>query len=190
MQNRSKETSVKIHRIKESARELKSVDALVMCAALVALYATINSLSIYVTPTLKLTFSFLVMAVIGYRFGIVTASIAGIACDLIAYIARPAGPLHLGFTLSTVLTCAVFALLLYKRELKLWRIIVSRTFINIFINIALNTYWLSLLYGKAYIVLLLERFIKNIALLPVEIALLWLVLKAFEKIQKRLSSSN
>ncbi|MBR5543416.1 MAG: folate family ECF transporter S component [Oscillospiraceae bacterium] len=170
------------NRIKSSAGELKNTRSLAICAVLVALYVAINSASIYVTPSLKLTFSYLVLGILGYKFGIVTGFFAGFACDLIAYVVRPAGPLHLGFTLSTMLTVVIFALFLYRRELKLWRIILSRTLINLLINIALNTYWLSNLYGKAYVVLLFERVIKNIALLPVEIALLWFVLKAFEKI--------
>lgn len=178
------------NRIKSSAMEIKSIHSLAMCAVLVALYVAINTASIYVTPTLKLTFSFLVLAVLGYRFGTVTGSLAAIACDLIAYIVRPAGPLHLGFTLSTVLTVFVFALFLYKRELKLWRIIVSRAVINLAINIALNTFWLSNLYGKAYIVLLFERALKNIALLPIEAALLWFVLKAFEQIMARMRNGR
>lgn len=178
------------NRIKSSAKELKSIHSIVMCAVLIALYVAINSLSVYVTPTLKLTFSFLILALLGYRFGIATGFIAGIACDLVAYLVRPAGPLHIGFTLSTALTVAVFAVFLYHRKPRLWRIILARTSINLFINIALNTYWLSNLYGKAYIVLLAERVIKNLALLPIEVALLFFVLKAFEQINKKLGNTN
>lgn len=177
------------NRIKSSALEIKNIHSLAMCAVMVALYVAIDTASVYITPTMQLTFSFLVLALLGYRFGPVTGPLAGIACDLIAYIIRPAGPLHLGFTLSTMLTVLVFALFLYERELKLWRIILSKTIINLGINIALNTYWLSNLYGKAYIVLLSERVIKNIALLPIEIVLLWFVLKAFEQIIKRIHKS-
>ncbi len=175
-----------LNRIKSSARELKSVNSLVMCACLVALYVALNSASIYVTQSLKLTFSFLVLGIIGFRFGIVTGSIAAIACDLVAYFIRPAGPLHLGFTLSTILTCVVFAIFLYEKSFSLWRIILSRLFVNIFINILLNTFWLSNLYGNAYIVLLAERVVKNLALLPVEVALLYFVIKGFSEITKKL----
>ncbi len=174
------------NRIKASALELRSTRSLVTCALLVALYVVTNTLSVYVTPSLKLTFSFLAFGLLGYRFGIVTGGLAGIACDLAAYLIRPSGPLHLGFSLSAVLTCAVFGLFLYRRELSLWRVIVSRTVINLFINIALNTYWLSNLYGKAYIVWLTERSLKNVFLLPIEIALLYAVLLAYKKIDKRI----
>ncbi len=176
------------NRIKSSAGEIRNIHSLAMCAVLVALYVAINSASIYITPSLKLTFSYLVLGILGYRFGAVAGTLSGLACDLIAYIVRPAGPLHLGFTLSTMLTVLVFALFLYGRELRIWRVILSRTIINLAINIALNTYWLSNLYGKAYIVLLFERIIKNIALLPIEIALLWFVLKAFRQIMMRIGN--
>lgn len=176
------------NRIKSSAGEVRNIHSLAMCAVLVALYVAINSASVYITPSLKLTFSYLVLGILGYRFGAVAGTLSGLACDLIAYIVRPAGPLHLGFTLSTMLTVLVFALFLYGRELKIWRVILSRTIINLAINIALNTYWLSNLYGKAYIVLLFERIIKNIALLPIEIALLWFVLKAFRQIMMRIGN--
>ncbi len=176
------------NRLNSSVQELKNIHSLAMCAVLVALYVAIDTASVYVTPTLQLTFSFLVLGLLGYRFGTFTGTLAGLACDLIAYIIRPAGPLHLGFTLSTMLTVLVFALFLYERELKLWRIILSKTIINLGINIALNTYWLSNLYGKAYIVLLSERVIKNIALLPIEIALLWFIFKSFEQIIKRIGN--
>lgn len=176
------------NRIKSSAGEIRNIHSLAMCAVLVALYVAINSASIYITPSLKLTFSYLVLGILGYRFGAVAGTLSGLACDLIAYIVRPAGPLHLGFTLSTMLTVLVFALFLYERELRIWRVILSRTIINLAINIALNTYWLSNLYGKAYIVLLFERIIKNIALLPIEIALLWFVLKAFRQIMMRIGN--
>lgn len=176
------------NRIKSSAGEIRNIHSLAMCAVLVALYVAINSASIYITPSLKLTFSYLVLGILGYRFGAVAGTLSGLACDLIAYIVRPAGPLHLGFTLSTMLTVLVFALFLYGRELRIWRVILSRTIINLAINIVLNTYWLSNLYGKAYIVLLFERIIKNIALLPIEIALLWFVLKAFRQIMMRIGN--
>ncbi len=176
------------NRIKSSANEMKNIHSLAMCAVLVALYVAIDTASVYVTPTLQLTFSFLVLGILGFRFGPCTGVIAGLACDLIAYVVRPAGPLHLGFTLSTMLTVLIFALLLYKRPPKVWRVLVAKTIVNLGVNIALNTYWLSNLYGKAYVVLLFERVIKNIALLPVEIVLLWFVIKAFEQIIQRIEN--
>lgn len=166
------------NRLKSSAEELRNLRSIAECGILIALYVVTNTLSIYITPTLKLTFSYLVFGIIGWRFGVVTGALAGAVCDITAYIVYSSGALHLGFTLSAALTCAVFGAFLYRREISVWRVIVSRSLINILINIALNTFWLSNLYGKAYIVLLGERVVKNLVLLPVEITLLYVVLIA------------
>ncbi len=173
-------------RIKSSAKELKSTKSIVLCAALIALYTAINTLSLYVTQELKLGFSFLVLAVLGMQFGVITGTFAGFLCDLMAYIVRPMGALHLGFTLTTALTATVFAIFLYRRELKLWRIIVARTIVNVFLNLFLNTIWLSQLYGNGFLALLPGRIYKNIGLLPLEIILIWVFLNSFKKVEKRL----
>ncbi len=180
------------NRVISSARELKNLRSLITCSLLIALYVALNSLSsVYITQELKLTFSYIALAMIGYRFGIITGFFGGALCDLLAYVIRPSGPLHLGFTLSTALTCVVFGIFLYKREFKWWTLLIrtalSRTIVNLFINIALNTFWLSNLYGKGYIVMLFQRVLKNILLLPIEVAILFFVLKAFERILKQLN---
>ncbi len=169
------------NRLKSSARELRSVKSLVTCAALIALYIVVDSVSFFPDPTQKYTVSFLALALLGYRFGIVPSSVAAIACDIIGYVIKPMGAYHPGFAISKVLTCVVFALFLYRREIKIWRIIASKAIVNIFINIALNTFWISTLYGKAFMAILANHVPKNLILLPVEIVLLWLVLKAFER---------
>ncbi len=170
------------NKLKSSAEELRSLRAISECGILIAMYVAVNTLSVYVTPTLKLTFSYLIFGIIGWRFGVVTGALAGGLCDITSYIVYSTGALHLGFTLSAALTCTVFGAFLYRQKISLWRVAVSRILINILINIALNTFWLSNLYGKAYIVLLGERLVKNILLLPVEITLLFAVLMACEKI--------
>lgn len=175
-----------LSRIKSSAKELKSTKSIVLCAALIALYVAINTISIFVTQELKLGFTFLVLAVIGMQFGVVTGTLAGFLCDIIAYIVRPMGALHLGFSLTTALTVTLFALFLYRHKLSLWRIIIARIATNLFLNLFLNTIWLSQLYGNGFLALLPGRIYKNVGLLPLEILLLWVFLNSFKKVEKRL----
>lgn len=177
--------------LKDSAKELKSTHSLVMCAALVALYVALDSVSVFTLATQKFSVAFLALGLLGYRFGIIPASLAAFACDIIGYLIKPMGAYHPGFAISKILTCLVFALFFYKKDIKLWRIILSRTIINIFINVFLNAYWLASLYStKGYTVILAEHFYKNIILLPFEIVILWFVLKAFAKIDKSISKNN
>ena len=175
----------------DSAKELKSIYSIVMCALLIALYIALDSLSVFTLSTQKFTLAFISLGLLGYRFGIIPSSLAAFACDLIAYLIKPMGAYHPGFAISKILTCIIFALFLYKKEVKLWRIIVSRTLINILINILLNAYWLASLYSsKGYVVILLEHFYKNIILLPFEIVILFFALKAFEKISHKLNKNR
>jgi hypothetical protein len=37
----------------------------------------------------------------------------------------------------------------------------------------LNTYWLTLLYGNAYLVILPARIVKELILLPINVAMFW-----------------
>jgi ECF transporter S component (folate family) len=170
------------NRFESMFRELGSVSGLVTCALIVAVYVVLNFMSIYVLPEIKLTFAFLALAVLAVRFGPVIAALAGGAADVIAFYIRPMGSFAPGITLSVMLSAFVFGLFLYRTKLELWRIIVSRTIINVFLHTLLNTYWLSLLYGKGYFAMLHARALKNLVLLPIEIFLIFVVLKAYDRI--------
>ncbi len=181
---------MKVHLL-DSAKELRSTRSIVMCAVLIALYVALDSISVFTLSTQKFTVAFIALALLGSRFGIIPASLAAFACDLVGYLIKPMGAYHPGFAISKILTCIIFALFLYKKEIKLWRIIVSRTIINILINVFLNAYWLASLYSsKGYTVILAEHFYKNIILLPFEIVILWFVLKAFDKISFNLNKNR
>ena len=177
--------------LKESVKELKSIYSIVMCATLIAIYIALDSISIFTLSTQKFSVAFIALGLLGYRFGIVPSSLAAFACDLVGYLIKPMGAYHPGFAISKILTCIIFALFLYKKEVKLWRIIVSRALINILVNTLLNAYWLASLYSsKGYLVILLEHFYKNMILLPFEIVVLFFVFKAFEKISRILNKNR
>ena len=178
-------------RLKSSAEELKSTRSLVLCAALIALYIAIESFSIFSDSTQKFTLSFIALALLGARFGIVPSSIAAFACDLIGFFLKPMGAYHPGFAISKICTCIIFALFLYKKPTKLWRIITAKTLINILVNSLLNAYWLATLYSsKGYLVLLASHFYKNMILLPFEIIILFFVFAVFDKIEKKLDKNS
>lgn len=181
---------MKLH-LAESAKELKSTRSIVMCAVLIALYIALDSLSVFTLSTQKYTVAFISLALLGYGFGIVPSALAAFACDLVGYLIKPMGAYHPGFAISKILTCAIFAFFLYRKEIKLWRIITSRAIINIFINGFLNAYWLASLYSsKGYLVILIDHLYKNLTLLPFEIIVLFFVLKAFKKISHSLNKNR
>ena len=128
MQNRNSFLS----RIKSSAEELKSVKSITLCGALIALYIVLDYIGVKI-PDNQASFSFIAFALLGHLFGPVTGMLASIPADLLSVFTQCLTPFW-GFTVSAMLTCLVFALFLYKRKPKLWRIIVARLIINIGIN--------------------------------------------------------
>ena len=167
-----------------SLRELKRTRGITLCALLIALTVVMDFVGID-TPALQITFKFLPLAAMGMLLGPSTAFFGGGIADVLAYVVHPNGQaFHFGFTLSTMLTGLLFGIFLYRRELKVWRLIASKVLINIGINLLLNTYWLSDLLGNAYLVMLPTRLWKNILLLPIEVAIAFLVLKGVQSFRR------
>ena len=107
-------------------------------------------------------------------------AIFGAAMDILTFIVRPTGPFFFGFTVSSILTGILFGVVLYKKPLSLKRIIVANIIHLILINILLNTFWLTMLLGKGFFVLLPLRALKAVIMMPIETLLLFSVIKGVE----------
>lgn len=177
MQNRISFTD----RLKSSAGELRQTKSIALCGALIALYLVLDLFGVKTLDN-QVSLSFLAFALLGYYFGPVTATLAAIPADLLSVFTQGQTPFF-GFTISAMLTCLVFAIFFYRQEVKLWRIIAARIVINIGINSFLNALWLKMMFSKGYLVYFTGHITKNLMLLPFEIVLLWLILKAMQKIK-------
>lgn len=167
---------------RDSAAELKKLPSLVTAALLMALGLILSSLGIYITPTLRITFAFLANAVNAMLFGPVVAMLTGGLGDFLGYFLHPNGPFYPAYTLTAILSSFLYGVFLYHRPVKLGWIIAAKSSVTLASNIFLNTLWGALLYGKSFIALLPIRFVKNIALLPIEIAMLFLIAKTAQKV--------
>ena len=59
----------------------------------------------------------------------------------------------------------------------------AKAAVNLLLNLLLNTFWIFILYGKAVgIVEIFSRIFKNLLMLPLEIAALFIILKAITKL--------
>lgn len=175
----------------DSAKELNSVRALTGMSMLIALSLILNLVAkIPLSDSLQLGFSFLATALMGMLYGPVWAALGAGIVDILQAVIRPTGPFFFGFTLSAILSGLFFGLFLYKNKCTLPRIIISKTLCNVLIHLLLNSYWLTLLYGYAFWAKIPPRIIKNVAMLPVEILLMWLVLPQISKWLSRKNGEN
>lgn len=64
----------------------------------------------------------------------------------------------------------------------------ARLTVTVVNNLFLTPLWLSMLYGDAFVALVAARIVKNIIMLPIETALLYVILKQVSAL--RLPSRN
>lgn len=172
-----------IQDIKDSAKEIRNVRSISGCAMLTALHVVISSFKIAVSNILVISFGFLATGICAMQYGPVLCGISGIVGDLLTYLIRPdTGAYFPGFTFNAFLGAFIYGCFLYKKEVTLTRTILCRFTVVIVINLILTPIWLHIMYGNALIAGI--RIIKNIAMFPIDTALLYFTLKTASRLQK------
>ena len=159
----------------ESARELKEHKTLVVTAMMIALGVVLGFYTVQIGDFLKIGFSGLANELTAMLFGPVVGGLMGGVTDIQKFVIRPTGPFFFGFTLNAVLGAVIYGMFWYKRPLSLKRVFAAKITVAIVVNLFLNTYWLSILYGKGFAALLPARAIKQLISVPVDSLLFFLV---------------
>lgn len=164
--------------LSESAKNIKNLRVLCATALLSALYVALYSVKIPLGEQLRITFTFVPVALAGWLFGIVPAVIVGALGDLLGCWLFPQGAYFFGYTLTSMLTGLIFGLLLYKRDSKgiIWYVILSKLLVSIILNTGLNSYWATFFVSKSVFVIMWGKLVKNIIMLPVEVLVLFAVI--------------
>lgn len=170
-----------LKRIKSSADELKKINVLTACAMLGALAVIMRNFTVDVTPQLRVGFSMIPNQIVDYLFGPVTGAIFGGVLDVLKFAIKPTGPFFFGFTFNAMLAGLIYGFIFYKRKLTIWRILIAEGIVALFVNIGLNTLWLSMLYGKGFFVLLPARAVKNIITWPVNSIIFYALTQMLER---------
>ena len=127
---------------------------------------SMNVLLTHVVPVIKtdiarISFGFIPLSLASMLFGPIIGGFTGALSDILGMIIAPQGPYFPGFTLNAFLTGAVYGIFLYRKPKTLPRVILAVLCVSVFINIGLNTYWLTILTGKGYLAMLPARIIQN-----------------------------
>lgn len=174
-----------IEKFKSSAMELKSTKNLTTIAMLIAVAIILGFFAtIQIGDFLKIGFSFVPNELTSMLFGPVAGGIMSGLADILKLMVKPTGSFFPGFTVSAILSGMIYGSILYKEKITIKRIIVAKVIVTIFINSLLNTYWLSLMLGKGFMVLLSARALKQVVMLPIEVFIFYIVAKPVEKIFK------
>lgn len=163
---------------KSSAKALSKPLCLATAAMMTALFVVLYMVKIPLAPESRISVTFIPIAITAYLMGPVAAMVVGGLGDILGFLAFPSGAYFPGFTVSSILSGAVYGICLYRSnpsQLRL-RVIIAKLIITFFINIALNTLWLSILYEKAYFVFMTTRIIKNLITFPFQAIIMIIVL--------------
>lgn len=160
-----------------SLKEFKNVTNLTIMAMLMALAIVLGFFSVQVTESLKIGFSFIPNMLVGLLFGPTATGIFGGVADILKYLIKPTGPFFPGFTISSIIGGIIYGLVLYRKPIRYTRVLVANILVTIFVNMILNTYWLTLLYGNGFFVILPARIVKELIMLPITSILFFSIAK-------------
>lgn len=167
----------------DSMIEFKQTRTMVFFGLMAAIGVVLSyTTTVDIGPYMKIGFTELPNRVIDFIFGPIIGGLFGGVLDTIKYIVKPTGPFIIGFTISEVLSGVIYGTFLYKKPLKVWRVVAAELTVKLFVNCVLNTLWLTMLYGKSFSVLLPARVLKNLIMLPIDSVVVFFLLLYAQRI--------
>ena len=149
--------------------ELKRLRSLTFLAVMGALALALEAVaSLDLGPYISIGFSGLPNQLVDLLLGPSAGGLFAGAMDVLKYLIKPAGPFHFGFTFDAMLAAFIYGCSYYGRPVTLRRIFITKLIVTVVVNMALGTMWISLLYGRAFMVLLPSRALKDLLVWPVE----------------------
>lgn len=154
--------------------------AALLTAAAIVLSRLVPVINLWST---KIDFSFAAVMLAACILGPVGGLAVGGLADLIGAILFPIGVYFPGFTVTAAITGLVFGLLLYKK-CNLVRIIIAVVSTQLVCGLLLNTWFISILYTKAFTALLVTRLVQFAVMSAVEIVFAELALDKSKIVRK------
>ena len=118
-------------RFVSSAKELKSVKTLAVCAMMLAVGTMLGYFSIKLDNDKTVGISVIAPQLVSALYGPVVGGIVGAAGDILDCILNPKGPFFPGYTLNAFLGQMIYGMVLYKKNLSFLRIIISKILFDV-----------------------------------------------------------
>lgn len=141
---------------------------LIIVSLLIAMEIVLTRFMAIETPVVRISLGFVPIAVIAMLLGPVYAGVAYGLSDILGMIIFPKTAYFPGFTLSAIISGAIYGIFLYKKE-SYFRIILCTIVIGLTIDLGLNTLWLSIILGKGYLALIPVRLVKTLVMIPIQV---------------------
>ena len=164
-------------------RKRTNTEKLVITAILIALEVILTRFVGISTPMLRISFGFLPMVIVAMYYGPIWGGGTYALADVLGSLIFPTGAYFPGFTLTCVITGAVYGLLLHKK-VTVGTSLAAVIAVVLGINLLVNTFWLTIILGKGYMAMLPARFVKELLCVPIDTALILVLSKATRRIYR------
>ncbi|KYH28601.1 MULTISPECIES: folate family ECF transporter S component [Clostridium] len=162
---------------------MKNTSTIVYMALFIALDVVFTRFLSIQTPIIRIGFGFLPISLCSIMFGPIIGGITGAVADIVGMVIFPSGAYFPGFTLSAFVSGTIYGLVLHKKQISAVRILIAVALIIILVDSIMNTYWLSIITGKAAMALLMPRVIKNLIMFPIQTILIYTMWKFSDKLE-------
>ena len=153
---------------------------IILSAMLLALLIVLSRFLSIETQFLVISFSFIPIMMSAIWLGAKYSMIIAALGDLIGAILFPFGAYFPGFTVSAALSGYIYGVFLYNKGEKqlnskifIFKLIISSILVLGIVNIFINSLWLHILYGEAYLVIIGTRLVTQIIMLPIQIIVIY-----------------
>ncbi|MBQ8611281.1 MAG: folate family ECF transporter S component [Oscillospiraceae bacterium] len=176
-------TPAKPGRLRSAAAELRKLRSICGAGMLTALNVVLDQFSVMLTPTLRIGLGFLPASVCGWAYGPVMAGLLCAVSDVLTFVIKPRGAFNPVWTLVAFVPGLIYGLVLYRKPVSLWRTALAKALETVLVRWGLNPLCMMLLLGEGgYWFYLSTRLVKNLLLLPLEVAAMYVVLKAMQRV--------
>ena len=149
---------------------------MVLAAILLALLIVLSRFLSIKTPVLVISFAYVPIMMAAILLGPKYSTLIAALGDLIGAILFPFGTYFPGFTISAGLSGLIYGIFLYQKTNEqinsktfLMKLIISNLLVLGIIEIFLVSFWIKLLYDKAYLLVLADRVLAQVIMFPIRI---------------------
>ncbi len=151
---------------------------MILVGLLIALTVVLTRITGISFGIVNVTFGFIGLSLTGLLFGPWIAAITGTLADLIGFFLFPPPSSYFpGYTLTATLSGLIYGFILYNKKLTVPRIFSAVFLQAILCSLLLNTLWTSILFHKAFLVILPARILKNVVVIPINTFLLYMIFR-------------
>ena len=171
---------------------------IILSALLLALLIVLSRFLSVKTPIIKISFGFVPTMLCAIWLGPKYSVTINVLADIIGATLFPTGPYFIGYTISTAVAGLIYGLILHKKTSDAYnnkqfiiRLVISTTLVAVISNMLLNTLWVSITGGKAFMVLLWIRIPKQLLMIPIHVIIIFAIENVLRKpFDKYLRSEN